>query len=144
MSTSEYTKAWRAKNVDKCRAWRRKYDAKNKARKKEYERHYKRFHYYGVTREEFQSMLIAQGGKCAICKSEEWPGRDNIPTIDHDHATGKIRSLLCGRCNSALGHIHDDLIIAREIVRYLEIHRTEMNESDGRRGTRLPGIEVEP
>ena len=55
---------------------------------------------YGITQEQFLEMLKAQDGKCAICKTEN-PGR--CWNIDHNHRTGKVRAILCGKCNTALG-----------------------------------------
>lgn len=72
---------------------------------------------HGLTPAEFESLLKIQGGVCAICKKSEWNGKR--PHIDHDHRTGKIRGILCGKCNRALGFIDDDPDIALAIIEYL-------------------------
>lgn len=53
----------------------------------------------GVTDEQYDAMLAAQDGHCALCPSK--PGTRRLH-VDHDHRTGKIRALLCHRCNRAL------------------------------------------
>ncbi len=58
---------------------------------------------YGITIQDYDTMLENQGGKCAICRRERLGKRKLC--VDHDHATGKVRGLLCTVCNSALGFI---------------------------------------
>lgn len=58
---------------------------------------------YGLSREQFELMFDAQGGRCAICKRV--PGRPLH--VDHDHQSGRVRGLLCGPCNRALGLLDD-------------------------------------
>ena len=59
---------------------------------------------YGLTIEEAEAIYERQGGKCAIClKTIPFDGRERA--IDHDHATGRVRGILCRGCNHALGHI---------------------------------------
>lgn len=53
----------------------------------------------GVSIEEYDRMLAAQGGGCAICHN---PPKNRRLHVDHDHKTGKVRGLLCFRCNRAL------------------------------------------
>jgi Recombination endonuclease VII len=60
-----------------------------------------------------------QDGRCAICSDEFGNKR---PHLDHCHKTGLIRSLLCHRCNMALGQINDNIEIAKNIIRYLKRH----------------------
>lgn len=68
---------------------------------------------YGLSLNTFARMFVAQGGTCRICHS------DPPLVIDHDHDTGKVRGLLCGRCNSGLGFFRDDPLLLREAIRYL-------------------------
>lgn len=74
---------------------------------------------YGVTPEQYQALLDAQDDRCAVCRSDAWPGKDNRPHVDHDHATGAVRGLLCGRCNTGLGQFQDDPALLRAAVDYL-------------------------
>jgi len=65
---------------------------------------------YGITLGEYGVMSDAQDGRCAICLDE--PGLDrkgrNALHVDHCHATGNVRGLLCSACNTALGTFQDD------------------------------------
>lgn len=58
---------------------------------------------YGLTPDEYKAMLKEQKYKCAICKKPF-----DVPTIDHDHITHKIRGILCGMCNVAIAHFRDN------------------------------------
>lgn len=80
---------------------------------------------YGITPEIHAAMLAEQGGKCAICgedeKSQHW--RNGTPfrlSVDHCHATGKVRGLLCQRCNRAIGLFGDSSDLLRKAIGYLE------------------------
>lgn len=57
---------------------------------------------FGLTVDEYETMLASQGGVCAICSKECTTGRRLA--VDHDHASGRVRALLCYPCNVALGH----------------------------------------
>jgi hypothetical protein len=68
---------------------------------------------YGITAAEYNRMVSTQCGACAICG--DVPGADpraaakhNLLVVDHDHVTGAVRDLLCGRCNLMLGQSRDD------------------------------------
>lgn len=86
--------------------------------------HYMRQYLYGISQQEYEALLAAQGARCAICGSPDWPGKDNRPHVDHCHATGKIRGLLCGKCNAGLGNYDDDPARLRAAADYLEASRT--------------------
>jgi hypothetical protein len=88
---------------------------------------------YGITIEIFEAMVIAQNGVCAICKKPETRGKrmgkfNNAPwattrlSVDHCHVTGKVRGLLCQRCNIAIGHLNDDPQTAMNAAAYLMEH----------------------
>jgi hypothetical protein len=75
-----------------------------------------RRHAYGLSIEEFNALIDAQGGRCAICFE--------VPTgrgfhVDHCHLTGQIRGLLCRGCNLALGNMKDDPVRLKRAVDYL-------------------------
>ena len=87
----------------------------------DYNRRYK----YGLTTEQFDALLAGQGGVCAICGTLEWMGRGNAPHTDHDHATGRVRGVLCGNCNNGIGMFGDDPARLRAAADYLERSMTE-------------------
>ncbi len=63
---------------------------------------------YGITLADYDGMLEAQSGKCAICSADEPGGNAAYWHVDHDHSTGRVRGLLCARCNIGLGYFQDD------------------------------------
>lgn len=76
---------------------------------------------YGLTWEKHQEMLIACGNKCQLCEAEFVPrSRMRGACVDHCHITGKIRGLLCHRCNRAMGLLKDDPLLLRKAAAYLE------------------------
>ena len=70
---------------------------------------------YGITLKFYNKLLKKQKGKCLICEKTS----KRTLHIDHDHKTGKIRGLLCFRCNYGLGYFKDNLKIFKNIVKYL-------------------------
>jgi hypothetical protein len=77
----------------------------------------------GVTEEQYQSLYLLQGGKCAICASENPGGKRERFCIDHCHDTGVIRGLLCVSCNSGLGYFKDDISRLGQAAEYLKGHK---------------------
>lgn len=81
---------------------------------------------YGITPEDLVEMLAAQEGLCAICGNSADPngtGAAGRLHVDHDHVTGKVRSLLCNHCNRAIGGFRDDPALMRAGAEYVERHR---------------------
>lgn len=79
---------------------------------------------YGLSKDRFEEIRAAQHGVCAICNRPE-TRRTRTTTasdlcVDHDHSTGKVRGLLCVKCNAAIGHLNDDPVLARSLAAYLE------------------------
>jgi hypothetical protein len=72
---------------------------------------------YGITAEDADAMLGAQGGLCAICRAAP------AAHVDHDHETGAVRALLCFNCNGGLGQFKDDPRVLRAAADYVEEHR---------------------
>lgn len=75
---------------------------------------------YGITEAEYVAMLAAQEGRCAICGRLGGIGRRDRLHVDHDHATLRVRALLCGSCNSAVGMLGDDPVTIRAAAAYVE------------------------
>src|SRR5262249_5100910 len=71
---------------------------------------------HGMTLLEYQLRLALQNGACAICKKKPKRG---LLCVDHCHVTGKVRGLLCRKCNSALGFYDDDPQVAQAGAGYL-------------------------
>jgi len=77
---------------------------------------------YGITLEQYNEIREAQSGRCAICKRHESELKRALH-VDHDHATGKVRGLLCEDCNVALGRFRDDAAALFNAFTYLSFHR---------------------
>jgi hypothetical protein len=77
---------------------------------------------YGITPADYERMLAEQAGCCAICGSDQPGGRGVRFHVDHDHDTGRVRSLLCHSCNVGLGHLGGTPESLRRALRYLEEH----------------------
>lgn len=76
---------------------------------------------YRITPEQFDELLAKQGNRCAICKSDD-PGHRHGWHVDHNHETGKIRGILCGTCNVAIGMTAEDPDVLFRIAVYLKLH----------------------
>jgi len=133
---------WVEKNREKFLAYHREYSARESTKKRRRElyrkriEHYKqrdREHYYktkerhrelqmakkyGISVERYREMFDQQNNLCAICGEKE-STKNKVLSVDHDHKTGKVRSLLCGKCNKALGFIQDNLEVIIKIQDYL-------------------------
>lgn len=122
----EMQRAYRERNREKLREMRRAYVAKYPDRIKAYDSAPTtrvrrmagwRRRQYGISDVQFAEMFAAQGGLCAICKLEM-----NPPHVDHDHETGKVRSLLCGKCNKAIGLFNESAELLKAAQDYLAVH----------------------
>ena len=114
-----YRRWWRETNRDKEREHQReyqraRYQSDPNVRRKASRRNL--YYNYGITPEEYDAIEAAQFGRCAACGIKS----DRLQ-VDHCHDTGKIRGLLCGNCNSALGHAKDDVDRLMALVAYLTV-----------------------
>lgn len=83
---------------------------------------------FGISLDEFKEIERAQNGNCAICGKKESKKRNGRPvrlSVDHDHATGIIRGLLCTRCNTAIGLFEENPRFLRQAVEYLQRHTAD-------------------
>ena len=111
----EKAKGWRLANPDRVAAYRVKNRSKN--HRQEVVRKYK------VALEWFDEQFNMQNKACATChKSLEWTNKQNTPHVDHCHSTGKVRGILCNRCNTVLGLCEDNKELFKNLTGYLECH----------------------
>lgn len=99
--------------------------SRNKASKKDYDKWWGLHSRYGLTKDEYTTMLVNQSGVCGICKEPEvvLDRRTGLPrslSVDHCHSTGKIRGLLCTHCNHALGKFKDSIEVLESAIQYLK------------------------
>lgn len=85
---------------------------------------------YGLTMVEYNALLRTQGGVCAVCGKDEpqargRTGKQFALAVDHCHKTGKVRGLLCQKCNRAIGLLGDDPVLMRRAISYLLRHRKD-------------------
>ncbi len=121
-------RSWQLQNPDKFRANAARANLKK----------------YGITPEEKQALFTSQGGKCAICPTLLTSGRTGMQ-VDHDHATGRIRGLLCHPCNVMLGDFAEDRVRLEAAVRYLlrgpvELPLATRPAEAGKSGTRASNL----
>lgn len=133
---SAYHKAWYAANRERLlvlnRERRRAARAANPEKYREQERRYRAKAYhadplkhraqrlkymYGISQDEYEAMLLEQNGLCAICSGKCKRGNMGV---DHCHATGIVRGLLCENCNRALGLMKDSPELLQRAASYLE------------------------
>ena len=103
---------WNRRNPERVREAGRRYYARNKDRLRARGRQYyyrnrertlsnNRKNKYGLTDDRFKDILAKQDGVCAICRGSS-PGGSGKWHVDHDHITGKVRGILCHRCNTGI------------------------------------------
>lgn len=125
----EYQREYRKKNRERINFIHRKYYKKHKkrlrrirrgqpekrdyAKRRLYQKDYFLRKYYGINILEFNEMRKSQNDKCAICNLEV------KLLVDHDHKSGKIRGLLCSKCNCGIGYFKDDAKLLESAKEYL-------------------------
>lgn len=95
----EYDLKWRAKNPDRYK------DGQLKAK-------------YGISIDDYNELLIKQNYSCAICDKNQSEFKQKF-AVDHCHKTLKVRGLLCGACNKAIGYLRDNPQLAESVAQYL-------------------------
>lgn len=75
---------------------------------------------YGITQDDYDKKLAEQKGTCAICKQPKLRHKDRVLAVDHCHASGKFRGILCTKCNTGIGLFGDDIIRLEDAIKYLK------------------------
>lgn len=114
---------------NRCYRAERRKDPDIKARQQAYAHNYqtdpnRKLHWrldkYGISSEDYLKMLASQADRCKVCKrtpAEAGMRRDLM--IDHCHKSGKVRGLLCSKCNVALGGFRDSIKAIRSAISYV-------------------------
>lgn len=133
---SKNTMSRSEKAMEQSRVRTSKWHIKNRARHLEYLR-MRRINFpravwgskikakFGITADDYDALLLAQGGVCAICgmpETDTWKGITKRLAIDHCHLTKRVRGLLCGNCNKGMGHLKESPEIILNLAKYLEKH----------------------
>ena len=108
---------WRQRHYERALQLTRDWHAANPGRVK----NLKLLKKFGMTIDEYDQRVAEQGGCCAICRQPCRSGRKLA--VDHCHKTLRVRGLLCGNCNRALGLYKNDPAIVAAAVAYLEANR---------------------
>lgn len=112
---------WNKANPEKAKEKFRKWFRGNKSKVK----NWKLLSRYKITLLEYNERLEKQERGCAICAVPYGDGIKRQLSVDHDHETGKVRGLLCRRCNQVLGLVADSQILLGLLIRYLETAKKE-------------------
>ena len=122
------TMAWRMVNKEKAKSCTSRWRVENKHRvlttaKQWYASNperilgYRLKKKYGISLQEFKDLVAKQNGVCLICNGDN---SGKCLRVDHDHATGTVRGLLCDNCNIGLGHFKDNEEIMLSAITYLK------------------------
>jgi hypothetical protein len=124
----EYKRAWYARNREQADAASALWERNNRERRSENQRRRRaekgeKFSYdlktrYGVTVNQYRAMIARQGGGCAVCGVETSSAGRRL-VVDHEHDTGRVRGVLCHRCNSGIGMLGDTEQGVAKAVAYL-------------------------
>lgn len=112
----DYLRDYQKANRDKANAWNRQSYSRNRDKW--------RLRQYGLSPERHDEMLAQQDGRCAICGRTAAESGKKVLSVDHCHASGEVRGLLCGMCNTGLGHFRDNVELLLTAALYLERQRT--------------------
>lgn len=104
---------WREQHKASVAQWQESNPDKRKAQ---------RLKVFGLTLQEFNQMMESQDHRCAICGFRETIDPKLFPVVDHCHATGRVRGLLCMQCNQGLGKFKDQPRLLYAAAAYLLSH----------------------
>lgn len=115
-----------ARCIECQNAYRTDYYAKNPEKKAQTNRK-SQLTKYGITPEYFDALFQEQEGKCAGCIVHQSELNQRI-SVDHCHATGLVRGLLCQKCNTILGLANDNVTVLENLINFLN-KNVQMKES---------------
>ena len=126
------------RDVSRCRCCRNEQARESAPALRKYRRDWHLNKKYNIDSVDFDCLWIAFKGKCGICGCDmEMPRNQRgqslcTVAVDHNHATGQIRGLLCNKCNKGLGMFNDDIEHLQKAIKWLEMcnEKTSVNSSN--------------
>ena len=136
----EYQRKYRAANKERVQGWQRAWRDENRERDRKNQREAtarwraanpekawlrqrnKQLQKYGLTKDGLDRLLATQGGGCAVCGSDSPGLKGRDWSVDHCHATGVVRGILCWHCNLVLGHAKDSAELLLKAAKYLAVN----------------------
>lgn len=126
LCTSNESCAWKVKNPERHNEAQKRYYQRHpdrisarRLKNKKWTKEYSLLRLYGLTLAAFEAMEVAQAYCCAICKRHKDICKRGYLVVDHDHVTGKVRALLCIRCNSGIGTFNEDANLLSLVAEYV-------------------------
>lgn len=110
-----YNKQWKKDNPEKVKLLQERYNKRNPFANRAAIIKNK----FNMSSEDYENMLLDQKGSCKICKRQSNNKSQKHFHIDHCHETGKIRGLLCNKCNMGLGMFNDNIELLKIAIDYL-------------------------
>ena len=136
---ANYNKIYKEKNKERIKNRRKQFYKENRERLltiqknynekhlvgiRKYQRVYYRYKCYGIGKDEFEQMLLSQNNRCGICEIIfDLSSKKNCPHVDHNHNTGKLRRLLCMKCNCGIGNFNEDTSLMKKAIEYLQLYK---------------------
>lgn len=118
-------KQWQLENPERTKELSRNYYLRNKDSHNKRSSENRLIRTLGITQEEYDDIMKEHDGRCDICHTTEPGGPHKKFNLDHDHSTGKLRGILCRRCNTSLGQFEDSVTLMKKAISYLEYHETK-------------------
>jgi hypothetical protein len=126
----EYDKQYRVEHREEINKKNGRYRTKHRKELNEYNKQYhaehteeikeyRTQHRYNITQEQYNELFDKQKGKCGICGKHQSELKKAL-YIDHNHITGKVRGLLCSKCNFGIGNLNDDINMLTQAITYLK------------------------
>lgn len=116
---AERKRMWRKKNSTKNSDIQKRWKFEHPDQVKMIGRDYNYRKKYNITLDDYNNLLLLQDGKCLLCgNTSAYKTKSRNLFVDHNHVNGKIRGLLCSKCNTCVGVV--ELIGLENIIKYLQ------------------------
>lgn len=113
-------------DIEATRAKQRQYSATRRREKPLLALNAELKYKFGITLDDYNAMLEKQNGGCAICSGTN---KTKKLAVDHDHTTGKVRALLCDKCNRGIGLFDENQDRLYKVIEYLREHNATNNHN---------------